>query len=235
VVIPVRLLIIYAHPDTDSYSRRMRDTVIEAARGVGHAVELSDLYAMQFNPVPGWHDFRGGPGEGFFSYTQEQLKASQTGSFAPDIAAEQAKLTECDALILIFPLWWYGLPAIMKGWVDRVFAAGFAYGNGRWFARGPFFGKRAMLVLSTGGRASAYGTDGLQGDIHAILWPIHRGILQYTGFGVLPPFVAFAADDAERTALLAALADRVATLTTDVPLPFPRLEEFDDHGVRRPA
>src|SRR5262249_33667917 len=112
----------------------------------------------------------------YFGYAAEQKRATEEGSFAEDLRMEMEKLEACDLLLLVFPLWWYGLPAILKGWVDRVFAAGFAYGGGRWFDQGVFCGKRAMVVTSVGGTEAAYSSDGLQGEIGQILFPIHHGI-----------------------------------------------------------
>lgn len=71
------------------------------------------------------------------------------------------KLFWCDALILQFPLWWFGLPAILKGWVDRVFASGRRiYGGGKWYDRGVFAGKRAMCSVTIGGPPPIYSDRG---------------------------------------------------------------------------
>lgn len=100
----------------------------------------------------------------------EELHASEHQGFAADIEMELEKLERCDLLILQFPLWWFGLMARLKGWVDRVMA---------------------MLALTTGGPESIYQPDGLNGDIHQILYPINHGILRFTGFDVLPSFIVW--------------------------------------------
>lgn len=74
---------------------------------------------------------------------------------------EQRKLLAADAVILLFPLWWFGMPAIMKGWFDRVWARGLAYGyknagNAHRYGEGGFAGKRALLAVSVGGPAQDY-------------------------------------------------------------------------------
>ena len=84
-------------------------------------------------------------------------------------------------MIRQFPLWWFGLPSLLKGWVDRVFAMGRTYGGERIYANGVFRGKRAMLSLTTGGPQQAYLQGAFNGDISAILRPIHRGMLQFVG------------------------------------------------------
>lgn len=88
---------------------------------------------------------------------------SLTGTQSADIAGEQEKLLWADTVIFQFPLWWFSLPAIMKGWIDRVYAYGFAYGVGEhsdthWgdrYGEGTFAGKRAMLVVTAGGWGGA--------------------------------------------------------------------------------
>lgn len=83
------------------------------------------------------------------------------------------------------------MPAILKGWVDRVFSRGFAYSAGRKYESGHFKGKRAMLCVTTGTASTLYEPHGIDGDLQHILWPIHNGILGYTGFTVLPQFAAW--------------------------------------------
>jgi NAD(P)H dehydrogenase (quinone) len=94
-------------------------------------------------------------------------------------------------LIFQFPLWWFGLPGILKGWVVRVFARGIVYGGGRWYDNGALGGRRAMLSLTTGGPRSIYSPTGLSGDSDTLLYPINHGIFRFVGFDVLPPFVAW--------------------------------------------
>ena len=96
------------------------------------------------------------------------------------------KLFWCEALILQFPLSWFGLPAILKGWVDRVFALGRVYG-GRFYRTGVFAGKRALCSITIGGPPSMYGVDGVNGSLSTIAYPIQHGILSFTGFTVHAP------------------------------------------------
>jgi hypothetical protein len=95
-------------------------------------------------------------------------------------------------MIWQFPLWWFGLPGILKGWADRVFAMGRTYGGERFYENGVFKGKRALLSLTTGGPEAVYQKGGWNGDIHAMLRPIQRGILRFTGWEVLAPNIVYA-------------------------------------------
>jgi len=228
----MKVLVVYAHPEPRSFTGALRDVAVRVLQEDGHEVLQSDLYKMPFNPVPGWHDFEDHDQIDFFGYSAEQKRAAEAGSFAPDLQAEMEKISSCDFLLLIFPLWWYSMPAIMKGWVDRVFAYGFAYGGGRWFDKGVFAGKRAMLCVNIGGPESAYHPDGLQGDVSQILFPIHHGILAYTGFQVHEPFVAFSGDPQKREEILAAFEQHLRANDQVPVLPSPRLAEYDE-SLRR--
>ncbi|KQW72411.1 NAD(P)H-dependent oxidoreductase [Ensifer sp. Root127] len=188
----MNVLIVYAHPEPKSFNGAMKDLAIETLTAAGHDVVVSDLYAMGFNPVAGPDDFVGeASNPEFFSLATEQTKACEDGTIAPDIAAEMEKLKRADLVIFQFPVWWFGLPAILKGWADRVFARGFAYMPGKKYDTGMFNGKRAMVVTTTGTSADTYAPDGIDGDILTVLWPVHNGLLRYSGFEVLKPFVAY--------------------------------------------
>ncbi len=126
---PMNVLIIYAHPEPTSFTGAMRDAAVRALQDGGHAVEVSDLHAEVFNPVAGRHDFTTAADPHRFHYQSEQLHASKTNGFASDLR-EQGRVTRADLLIFLFPIWWGGLPAILKRWFDRVLAYGFAYANG---------------------------------------------------------------------------------------------------------
>ncbi|TIU61547.1 MAG: flavodoxin family protein, partial [Mesorhizobium sp.] len=81
------------------------------------------LYAIGFNPISDRRNFTTIRDANYYRQQSEEANAAAHDGFAPDIQAEMGKLFWCDALILQFPLWWFGLPAILKGWVDRVFAS----------------------------------------------------------------------------------------------------------------
>lgn len=111
--------------------------------------------------------------------------------FSADIAAEIDKVQWCDLLILQFPLWWYSVPAIMKGWFDRVFVNGLMYGQFGRFDQGGMRGKRAMVSTTTGCFPGMVGEGGIMGHLDAVLWHLQYGTLAYVGFDVLEPFVTW--------------------------------------------
>jgi len=97
---------------------------------------------------------------------------------------------------------------------------GRTYGGDRIFGNGVFKGKRALLSLSTGGPAAAYAKGGFQGDIHAILRPIQRGMLQFVGFEVLAPQIVngpVRLDQTARTALIEQYAERLLRIEAEPP------------------
>lgn len=188
----MNVLIVYAHPEPKSFNGAMKDVAVETLRGAGHEVVVSDLYAMGFNPIASEKDFGGERANPeFLSYAIEQTKAFETHTQSADIVAEQEKLARADLVIFQFPVWWFGMPAMMKGWADRVFSRGFAYMPGRKYDTGMFKGKLALVATTTGTPADTYAPDGIDGDILTVLWPIHNGLLRYSGFDILPPFVAY--------------------------------------------
>jgi NAD(P)H dehydrogenase (quinone) len=151
----------------------------------------------------------------------EEMHATETGGFAPEIEAEIRKIESCDLMIWQFPLWWFGLPGMLKGWVDRVFAMGRTYGGNRIYDGGVLRGKRALLSLTTGGPASAYLKGGFNGDIAAILRPIQRGILQFVGFDVLAPQIVYGPvrlDPEVRKDALQAYAERLRNISSEKPI-----------------
>lgn len=192
-------LLIYAHPEPASFTAALKDAAADALDKAGHTVEVSDLYAERFNPVAGRHDFRGALDLGRFHYQSEQDHAHQTGSFAPDIVREQGRVARADLIIWIYPIWWGGMPAILKGWFDRVLAYGFAYSDGRRYEHGYFREKRGILCLTTGGTQARFSHDGVYGDIRQVLWPVQRLMVEYIGIAPQEPFVAYAAPRVDQT------------------------------------
>ena len=214
----MQALIVLAHPEPRSFNGAMFETAVRALRASGHDVSTSDLYRMGFDPVSSRRNFTGVQDPDYLKLQLEEMHASETGGFAPEVEAEIAKMEAADLMIWQFPLWWFGLPAILKGWVDRVFAMGRTYGNGHIYETGKFRGKRALLSLTTGGPAPAYARGGFNGDLDAILRPVQRGMLNFLGFSVLAPQVTYGparADQAQREAALAAWARRLEGIASE--------------------
>ena len=235
----MRVFIVHAHPEAQSYNGAMTRAASEALAAAGHEVEVSDLYRMGFDPVSGRGNFTTVADPAYFKQQAEEAFAAAHDGFAPEIKAEQEKLFWCDALILQFPLWWFGLPAMLKGWVDRVFAAGGRiYGGGKWYDRGVFAGKRAMCSVTIGGGEPMYSAHGLNGPIDTILFPINHGILYFTGFTVIEPFLVHGParlSDEARAAELARYRARVLGLATAPAIAYPKLADYDERHVLRAA
>ena len=235
----MNVLIVYAHPEPASFNGAMKDLAVETLTAQGHSVEVSDLYAMGWNAVAGPADIDGPHSQTErFSLAREQTVAMENGTIAADIAAEQAKLTRADFVIFQFPVWSFSMPAILKGWADRVFARGYAYLPGRKYDTGMFKGKLAMIAATTGTSADTYAPDGIDGDILTVLWPIHNGLLRYSGFDVLPPYVAYMPgkeDDTTRKRQLDAYCRRLESIDETPRLFFHPAEDYGPDERLKPG
>lgn len=235
----MNVFVVYAHPEPNSFNGALKNVAVETLTAAGHNVAVSDLYAMAFNPVAGRGDIIGEPtNPEFFSLATEQTSAFDSGRTAPDIAAEMQKLKDADLVIFQFPIWWFGMPAILKGWADRVFARGFAYIGGRKYDTGMFKGKLAMISTTTGTSMDTYAPDGVDGDILTVLWPLHNGLFRYSGFEVLPPFVAYMparVGETGRRDYLEAFRKRLTELDTTPRLFFHPNEDFGPNERLRPG
>lgn len=213
----MRVLIVHAHHEPTSFNGAMLREGVAALTTAGHEVVVSDLYAMGFDPVSDRRNFVTVADPNRLRQQTEETHASANNGYASGLQAEMDKVAWCDVLVFQFPIWWLGLPAILKGWVDRVFAVGRAYGGGHWFEGGVFAGKRAMCSVTVGGLATAYSDAGPYGPIEPILSPIHRGIFGFCGFTVIAPFVVYGPNrigDEERRAYLERYRQRMRTLAT---------------------
>ncbi|SFC36646.1 NAD(P)H dehydrogenase (quinone) [Pseudomonas citronellolis] len=234
----MNILIVYAHPEPRSLNGSLKDFAVARLQAAGHQVQVSDLYAMGWKAPLDAADSLDGAAAERFDPSEDSRRAYASGRQSADIATEQAKLRWADALILQFPLWWFSMPAILKGWVERVYAYGFAYGVGehsdaRWgdrYGEGSLAGKRAMLVVTTGGWESHYSARGINGPIDDLLFPIHHGVLYYPGFEVLPAFLVYRTgrmDEARYAAIEQAYGERLDSLFSAAPIPFRRQNAGD--------
>jgi NAD(P)H dehydrogenase (quinone) len=231
----MQVLIVYAHPEAQSFNGALLEAARTQLTASGHEVEVSDLYAAGFNPVAGPHDVKARANESVFNLGAEQMHAAQTDGFAADVAAQIDKLMRADFLLLQFPMWWYAMPAIMKGWIDRVFAFGTAYDFGRTWEEGVFAGRKAMLVITASAPAAAFMPDGRNGDMERVLWPIHAGVLALCGYSVLPPFIAHGIPFVGEAAMAAEL-DRyraqLASIDNAAPLYFHPAADIENYRLR---
>ena len=231
----MNVLIIHAHPEPKSFNSALTKTATATLREAGHSVVVSDLYAMNWQPVSDRRNFSSVADPDFFKQQVEEQSATEYHGYADDIQGELDKIQQADVLIFQFPLWWGAMPAIMKGWVDRVLALGVTYHYGQWYDEGLLKGKRAMISVTTGGPEGMYEVDGLNGDVDKLLQPMQYNILRFVGLDVLPPFISWApgsVDDAARKAQLAEYARRLATLAECQPISYTHLREYDPATMR---
>src|SRR5208337_811544 len=125
-------LVVVAHPAENSFTMGLTRSYAAELEKLGHSQRTYDLYRMGFNPVLAEHELKG-----------DQL-------VSPDVVQAQDDIRAADALTVIYPLWWLSMPAIMKGYIDRVFARGFAYEARDGVVRGLLSGKKAVLITVSG-------------------------------------------------------------------------------------
>ncbi len=225
---PKKVLIVHAHPERTSVTHQLAEIACEVLRSQGHEVMQSDLYGMGWKAVFDEQDFPRRTNQDRLSFIDESGHAFANGCQTPDVEEEQRKILAADAVILLFPLWWYSMPAIMKGWVDRVWAFGLAYGyqgagNAYRYGEGGFAGKRALLAVSVGGPTKDYAPRGINGPLEQLLFPITHGTLFFPGMQVLPTFAVYGTGgiDAKGVAQAAlAWRSRVERLFDDAPIAF---------------
>jgi NAD(P)H dehydrogenase (quinone) len=227
----MKVLIVFAHPEPKSFNGALKDRAVSTLTAMGHEVQVSDLYQMKWRPDLGLDDFTGPRlNPDYLDLSAEQEHMFATSSPTPDVVAEQEQVNWCDLVIFQYPTWGFGMPAILKGWVDRVMTRGFAYATGRKYDTGIFKGRKAMISTTTGTASSLYEPDGIDGDINHLLWPIHNGIFRYLGFDVVPPHVSWMparVSPEEREAYLKSYEERLRTLDETQTLFF---HPFGDYG-----
>jgi putative NADPH-quinone reductase len=146
--------------------------------------------ASGFDPCERADHYEGRRDPSRFDVQAEQHHASTEGTIPAIVRDEIARLDRADLLVLQYPMWWHLPPAMLKGWIDRVFIYGEVYASRKRFEHGRFAGKRAMLSLTVGTNADTYAFNGRSGDIDLLLWPVQFS-LAYVGYSVLVPFVAY--------------------------------------------
>ncbi len=127
-------LIILAHPKKDSFTQQLKAEIVDQFYNQGNEVKVRDLYNLKFNPV----------------LSASELKFNKKGQFMGDVTVEQNYIRWADEISILYPLWWNAFPAILKGYIDRVFINGFAFkinGNG---PEGLLKGKGVRLITTAG-------------------------------------------------------------------------------------
>lgn len=159
----MKVVVIYAHPNPTSFNAAIAAVVKEELEKKGAEVKLKDLYAMNWNPVLSARDFEG----------------YHKGNITEDIRTEQADISWANAVILICPVWWYSVPAILKGYIDRVFSIGFAYEYTETGPRGMLNGKNALLITTSGTDEQSSQQNGM---MDLITKSCVNGVFGFSGF-----------------------------------------------------
>ncbi|MBO0803107.1 MAG: NAD(P)H-dependent oxidoreductase [Nocardiopsaceae bacterium] len=242
----MNILWVLAHPDSRSLTAALHREGIAELTAAGHHVEVSDLYAMKWNPVVDAGDYGSGRDERLLVGPASR-QALEDGTLSPDIRAEQDKLDRADLVVLQFPLWWFGMPAILKGWVDRVFIKGYAYslpdperpGRSLRYGTGGLAGKRALAVVTVGGAPEGYEPRGIDGALEHLLFPLLHGTFFYTGMAPLPPVAIYNANhmsDQDYKAAAAELRARLRDADKAEPIPYRTQNggDYDNRMILRP-
>lgn len=225
---PKTVLIVYAHPEPTSLTRHFVAASKQTLEQQGHTVLQSDLYGMGWKAIFDERDFPSRVDSERLAFVRESGHAYATEQQTEDVTAEQHKLLAADAVILQFPLWWFGMPAILKGWIDRVYAYGFAYGykdegNRYRYGDGILKGKRALLSVMVGGPAEDYSPRGINGPLEELLFPITHGTLFFPGMDVLPTHAVYGTGKLSASIVekeVAAWRLRLERLFDEPPIPF---------------
>ncbi|MFM0017464.1 NAD(P)H-dependent oxidoreductase [Paraburkholderia azotifigens] len=227
-----RVHIVHAHPEPHSFCTAMAHDARSRLTSRGDNVSFSDLYALDFDPIVRASDFTERARQDYLVYALEQRHALEHDTVAPDIRREVDALMASDVLLLVFPLYWFSVPALIKGWIDRCFLSGALYGGKRIYGRGGMVGKRAAIGVTLGGREHMFGAQGIHGELaHGMLRHLLQGTLGYVGYEVLEPFFAWHVpycSPAERAATLARWGDFVDGIDGQPVMTMPRLEDYDD-------
>lgn len=235
-------LIVFAHPEPGSFCGALKDAAYSALTTDEDTVETSDLYAEGFDPAERADHYTNRVDADRFAALAEQRHAGQTQTLASDVCREIERLDRADRVLFVFPIWWHAPPAILKGWMDRVFVNGLLYTSRKRYGTGHFRGKTALCAVTAGAPDASFGPGARGGDMAAILWPAHYS-LHYMGFSVLAPFAACGVqghgyayrsnDDACRhlEAMKMAWTDCLASMDTRPSLSFPDWQDWDEHGA----
>lgn len=187
----MKILYIFAHPRPDSFNMHLFKMATQYLNKLGHQVELSNLYAIEFNAIASWQDFELDQQTLPSNYFSAQAEAYQQHKLVPDIEQAIIQLKNADHVIFQFPFWWFSVPAILKGWFDRVLIKGFAYDANKTFERGLLRGKTASLITSTQSGMETYQENGLHGvTMNQLLLPIHH-TLRFVGIETLEPLIIY--------------------------------------------
>lgn len=161
-------LVVVAHPDPNSLSHAVAQALADGVSRAGHTVEIADLAKEGFDPR--------------FSLDDLAVHRREIPPSA-DVAAEQARIDRADALVLVYPVYWWSMPALLKGWIERVFANGWAYDEGADQKTIKKLGHLPIHLIGIGGATMR--TYERHGYLNAMKTQIDHGIFGYCGAPVV--------------------------------------------------
>lgn len=162
----MRHLIIYAHPNENSLNHHLLNTVVETLQFRNEEVVVRDLYTIDFDPVLSLDDMQG----------------QRMGKVLDDVKTEQEYISWAEQITFIYPIWWTGLPAIMKGYIDRVFSYGFAYRYDQGIQKGLLKSKKTVIINTHGKSHEEYEKTGMD---KALTLTSDNGIFIYSGLEII--------------------------------------------------
>jgi NAD(P)H dehydrogenase (quinone) len=175
-VLMKNVLVVTSHPNLSSFNFAMSAQAIKTFEGFGCSVNITGLYQTKFTPLLSYDDFP--------TIEKEQcinlLKQQERNLFSQDIMTEQKKLLEADLIVLQFPIWWGSYPAILKGWIERVFTYGFAYGSAFNLEN-----KSVLLSVTTGGAKDRIEETFYQNKLKNMT----KEVFGYMKMNILPPYI----------------------------------------------
>lgn len=155
-------LIICAHPNSQSFNKAIVDRIVKVSQKSATDTVVRDLYTLNFNPVLSW----------------EELQAAGQGITPSEIQYEQQLITQADLITLVYPLWWMGFPAILKGYLDRVLSHGFAYKTEGDVSVGLLHNKKMQQFITIGSNVEQYQSLGFDKSLNDCLI---NGLFNYCG------------------------------------------------------
>lgn len=171
-------LIICAHPNPDSLAHHFKKTILQLLHEQGHRVVVRDLCELDFDPVLSFTDMQG----------------QRKGIVSADVREEQEHIVWADCITFIYPIWWTGMPAIMKGYIDRVMSYGFAYRYDLGIQKGLLTGKTTVIINTHGKSNEEYADCGMD---KALSLTSDKGIYAYCGLEIKNHFFFGKADRAD--------------------------------------
>lgn len=237
----MKIFIVLAHPEPKSLTHSLNKVMVQEFEAQGHETRISDLYKMKWNPLLDTYDAPVERIDGRFNISHDQKAAYEKNLLPEDVKQEQEKLEWADLVVFQYPLWWFSAPAILKGWIDRVWASGYAYSrgynsktpNGERYGDGVFAGKKAMIVSTNGSPSTYYTPRCINGPIDDLLFHQTHGWLFYAGFTVLPSLVLYSAGhlpESDFDRLAEPVKKRAQEVTTLEPIIF-RKQNSSDYDV----